>query len=55
MVTKLIPFSFLIVGFFSQTLQLVCDKKKKATLKKLTHLMMLISTMMSTLNLKWRH
>ena len=48
-----------MVGFLRslrKTLQLVGEKIKfQTTLKKLTHLMMLILTMMSTQNLKWRH
>ena len=53
---QLISFSLLIVGFLRRTLQTVRDTIKFiATLKNLTHLMMLILTMMSTQNLKWRH
>ena len=51
----LIAFSLLILGFLKQTLQLLRKKKFIATLKKWTHLMMLIWTMMSTQNLKWKH
>ena len=55
-VIKLISFSLLIVGFLRQALQLLHNEIKLiATLKKLTHLMMLIWTMMSTQNLKWKH
>ena len=55
-ITKLIAFSLLIVGFLRRTLQTVRDTIKFiATLKNLTHLMMLILTMMSTQNLKLRH
>ena len=48
-----------MVGFLrslKKKKQLVGEKIKfLTTLKKLTHLMMLILTMMSTQNLKWRH
>ena len=55
-IIKLIVFSLFIVGLLRQTLQLVRDKIEFiATLKKLTHSMMLILRMMSTQNLKWRH
>ena len=54
-IIKLIAFSLLIVGFLRRTLQTVRDAIKFiATLKNLTHLMMLILTMMSTQNLKLR-
>ena len=49
-------FSLLIVGFLAQILQLVLEQINLiATLKKLTHLMMLILMMTSTLNLKLTH
>ena len=53
---QLISFSLLIVGFLRQTLQLLHNEIKLiATLKKLTHLMMLILMTTTTLNLKLTH